>query len=74
MEQDTLRYDSLENRPLPKWLTDQKEGLNTIQPTKIILKEDKSLSISFVLTGAFIILVVAVLTFYILRKKKTRQL
>ncbi len=70
MEQDTIRYDSLENRPLPQWLTDQKEGRNTIQPTKIEMKDDKSLTISFVLTGAFIFFVVAVLTIFIFRRHK----
>jgi hypothetical protein len=70
MEQDTLRYDSLEKRPLPKWLTDQKEGLNTVQLQKIEMKEDASLNISFILTGIIILLVVTLLTVYILRKNK----
>jgi heme/copper-type cytochrome/quinol oxidase subunit 2 len=73
MEQDTIRYDSLGNRPLPKWLTDQKEGLTTIQPQKIVMKEDKSMTISFALTGAFILLVVAFLTIYVLRKNKNQS-
>jgi heme/copper-type cytochrome/quinol oxidase subunit 2 len=73
MEQDTLRYDSLENRPLPKWLTDQKEGLNTIQPTKIVVREDNSLRLSFALTGTFILLTVILLTIYILRKHKNQS-
>jgi len=73
MEQDTIRYDSFENRPLPKWLTDQKEGLTAIQPQKIVMKEDKSLTVSFALTGAFILLVVAFLTIYVLRKIKNQS-
>jgi len=46
MEQDTIIIDSLTSRPLPKWLTDQRDGLNTLQPVKIEMKEDKSLNIS----------------------------
>lgn len=74
MGQDTLRYDSLENRPLPKWLKDQKDGHNTVQPARITMKEDRSLGISFLLTCAFIIIVVAFLTVYILRKNKNRAI
>jgi hypothetical protein len=74
MDQDTLTYDSLANRPLPKWLTDQRDGLNSIQPAKINMKEDKSLDISFAITGAIILLVLTVLTIYILRKKKNNLL
>ena len=72
MEQDTVRYDSLANRPLPKWLIDQKEGLNTIQPAKIVMKEDNSLYVSFALTGALILLIVILLTIHILRNKKNQ--
>ncbi len=70
MEQDTITYDSLENRPLPKWLTDQRDGLNKYQPETLEMKEDKSLSVSFIITGAIILLVVTVLTIYILRKNR----
>ena len=42
-----LHMTLLNNRPLPKWLIDQKEGLNTIQPQKIVMREDNSLKISF---------------------------
>jgi heme/copper-type cytochrome/quinol oxidase subunit 2 len=70
MEQDTIIYDSLENRPLPKWLTDQRDGLNKYQPETLEMKEDKSLSISFIITGAVILLIVTVLTIYILRKNR----
>ena len=72
MEQDSVRYDSLENRPLPKWLTDQKEGLNTVQPPKIVIKEDRSLGISFGLTAVIIIFIVTLLTVKILKKKKNQ--
>jgi heme/copper-type cytochrome/quinol oxidase subunit 2 len=73
MEQDTLRYDSLESRPLPKWLRDQKEGLNTIQPAKIVVREDNSLRLSFALTGTFILLIVIFLTVHVLRKHKNKS-
>ena len=65
-----MKYDTISNRPLPKWLIDQKEGLNTLQPQQIIMKEDKSLQISFVVTGLFILLIITILTIYILRKNK----
>lgn len=71
MEKDTVKYDTLKNRPLPKWLTDQKEGLTIIQPQKKVMKEDHSLSISFAVTGIIILLVVAILSVYILRKHKS---
>jgi heme/copper-type cytochrome/quinol oxidase subunit 2 len=67
---DTLSYDTLDDRPLPQWLIDQKSGLTTIQPEKIVMQEDHSLKISFTVTIVFIILVVAFLTFYINRKNK----
>jgi heme/copper-type cytochrome/quinol oxidase subunit 2 len=73
MEQDTIIIDSLTSRPLPKWLTDQRDGLNTLQPVKIEMKEDKSLNISLIVTGAFILLVVAVLTIYVLRRNKNKK-
>jgi len=73
MDQDSVTYDSLGARPLPKWLTDQRDGLNTIQPARIEMKDDRSLTVSFILTGAIILLAVTVLTIYILRKKKKNQ-
>jgi hypothetical protein len=72
MDQDSVKYDSLGNRPLPKWLTDQKEGLTTYQPAKIIIKEDKSLDISLALTTLLIILIISILTVYIIKKKKNQ--
>jgi hypothetical protein len=73
MDQDTLRYDSLYNRPLPKWLTDQRDGLNTIQPSKIVIKKDNSLEISFALTAIFIIFIVILLTAVISQKKNNQK-
>jgi heme/copper-type cytochrome/quinol oxidase subunit 2 len=72
MQIDTLSYDTLNNRPLPKWLTDQKEGLTTIQPQKNEMKEDRSLKISFIATSAFILLAVTILTLFVLKKHKTK--
>jgi heme/copper-type cytochrome/quinol oxidase subunit 2 len=74
MQKDSLTYDSLNNRPLPKWLTDQKSGLTIAQPKKVVMKEDKSLNLSFAITGTFILLVVAILSLYILRKHKNQSL
>ncbi len=53
MQTDTLSYDTLDSRPLPKWLIDQKTGVNTIQPEEIVMKEDNSLKISFIVTARF---------------------
>ncbi len=70
MKQDTVAYDSLEARPLPKWLTDQRDGLNTWQPQKLEMKEDHSLQISLLSTGIVILITVVILTIYFLRKNK----
>jgi heme/copper-type cytochrome/quinol oxidase subunit 2 len=70
MQTDTLSYDTLDSRPMPKWLIDQKSGLMTIQAEKLVMKEDNSLKISFVATGIFILVFVALLTVYFYRKHK----
>jgi len=70
MEQDTIKYDSLDARPLPKWLTDQRDGLNTYQPQKLEMKDDRSLQISLISTGLVILITLVILTFYFLRKNK----
>ena len=67
---DTLAYDSIDSRPLPKWLIDQKEGLTSIQPTQMVMKEDHTLEISMAVTLIFIFLVVTILTLYVIRKQK----
>jgi len=72
MQNDTLSYDTLNNRPLPKWLIDQKEGMTTIQTQKIVMREDNSLKISFIVTSIFILLAVAILTVYFLKKHKNQ--
>ncbi len=73
MQQDTVTYDSLEARPLPKWLTDQRDGLNTYQPQKLEMKEDRTLQISIISTGVVILLTVAVLSIWMIRKNKKRK-
>lgn len=73
MEEDTLKYDSLKPRPLPKWLTDQRDGLNTYQPEKIEFKEDNSLNIAFVSTGIATLLIVVFLTVFLLVRNKKRK-
>ncbi len=73
MPNDTITYDSLDSRPLPKWLTDQKSGLTAIQPEKINIRKDNSLKISFVATCLFILLLVAFLTVYINKKYKNQS-
>jgi heme/copper-type cytochrome/quinol oxidase subunit 2 len=72
MEQDTVKYDSISFRPLPKWLTDQRDGLNTYQPPELEMKEDRSITISFIATGTIIIITVIFLTIFFLRKIKKR--
>lgn len=69
---DTVGFDSLEARPLPKWLTDQRDGLNTYQPEVLVMKEDHSLEISIAITGLVIFITVIFLTFLFLRKNKKR--
>jgi heme/copper-type cytochrome/quinol oxidase subunit 2 len=72
MKQDSLKNESAD-RPLPKWLVDQKDGLNTIQPQKIVMKDDNSLQISFTVTGIIILLIITILTVYVLRKHKNQN-
>jgi len=72
MQQDTLSYDSLDNRPLPKWLIDQKSGVTGYQPEEMVMKEDHSLEISFIVTGVCIILLVIFITLYINKKHKNQ--
>jgi heme/copper-type cytochrome/quinol oxidase subunit 2 len=73
MRQDTIGYDSLEARPLPKWLTDQRDGLNTYQPEVREMKENHSLSISLISTGVVIFLTILFLTIWFLKKIKKRK-
>ena len=54
MNPDSNTYDSISERPLPKWLINQKEGHCEIKPKEIIMKKDNSLMISFTVTGCII--------------------
>ncbi len=74
MQQDSLILDTLNNRPLPKWLTDRKSDLTTVQSKKYVMKEDKSLTISFAVTGLIIILVVVILSLFFFKKHKNKML
>jgi len=71
---DSLSYDTYEERPLPKWLTDQKSRNTTTQPDKIVIEEDHSLTISLIATFGFLILVIAIWTLYLIRKHKKKAL
>ncbi|MDX9910021.1 MAG: hypothetical protein RBS23_11225 [Mariniphaga sp.] len=75
MQQDSLLHnDSLEARSLPKWLTDQRDGLNTYQPEIRVMKDDRSLTVSMISTGIFIFLTILVLTIYFhLKNKKAHK-
>jgi hypothetical protein len=70
MDQDTSRYKSPDDRPLPKWLTDQRDGLNQYQPEILEMKDDRSLEVSFIVTGVVILMIVAFFTILVLRKKR----
>ena len=70
MDQDTTQTNSTEKRPLPKWLTDQRDGLNQYKPEIKVMKEDRSLNISFMITGAVILIVVIILTIMVFRRKR----
>ena len=72
MEQDSVRYDSTGSRPLPKWLTDQRDGLNKYQPEIRVMKEDRTLAVSLIATGIAIVLAVGLLTVYVLRKTRKK--
>ena len=72
MQNDSLLYDSIIERPLPKWLIEQKEGVFEILPKEIIMKEDNSLQISIILTTLFILITVFILGLYITKKYNKR--
>ncbi len=74
MDQDTLNYDTLPERPLPKWLTDQRDGLNTIKPVIKEIRDDRSLEISFIITGFIILLTLFVMTIIVVRKNRKNNL
>ncbi len=70
MQSGTIAYDSLESRPLPKWLIDQRDGLNTYQPPKMEMKKDYSLQVSIFVTVFVILSIIVILTVRVMRKNK----
>ncbi len=72
MKQDTTAYDSFHSRPLPKWLTDQRDGLNTYQPEPLEMTEDNSLQISIIITAIIIVVTIVVLTIYFFYRNRKR--
>lgn len=72
MRNDTIGYDSLEARPLPKWLTDQRDGLNYYQPEVLEMKDDHSLTASVMATGLLILVTLAFLTIYFTYKNRKK--
>lgn len=73
MEEDSIKYDSLPQRPLPRWLTDQKEGLTTYKPPEINIKEDHSLQISIMATGLLVLIIVVAASAYIRKKNRNHS-
>ncbi|HZH72529.1 MAG TPA: hypothetical protein VFD91_08565 [Mariniphaga sp.] len=72
MENDSIIYDSLEVRPLPQWLTDQRDGLNQYQPEILEMKKDPTLNRALISTGITILLALIFLTVYMIRKNKIK--
>lgn len=72
MRQDSVKYDSLQARPLPEWLTRQRDGLNAYQPARAEMKADNSLKVSVISTGLVVLLAVILLTVVVLRKKNKK--
>ncbi len=72
MQPDTVSYDTLDARPLPEWLIDQKEGLTTIQHPNIEMRKDNSLKYSFAITALLIVIAVVISTVYILKKYRNK--
>lgn len=70
MNPDSNTYDSISERPLPKWLINQKEGYCEIKPKEIIMKKDNSLMISFTVTGCIILITVLIFIIHIKKKFK----
>lgn len=70
MNPDSNTYDSISERPLPKWLINQKEGHCEIKPKEIIMKKDNSLMISFTVTGCIILITVLIFIIHIKKKFK----
>jgi hypothetical protein len=69
-QQDSLNTDPLADRPLPKWLTDQRDSLNYWQPVKAEMKDDHYLEVTIIATGLVILLTLLVATILVLKKGK----
>ena len=69
MQQDSLTYDTTASRPLPKWLTDQKEGITLYKPREVIVKEDHSLVVSFVITGLAVLFLVVFISILVKKRR-----
>ena len=73
MKQDTIRYDSLDNRPLPRWLTDQKAQSQLLEDKESFIREDHSLYISLGVTIFSVLVLVLLFTFRIIKRKKLKK-
>lgn len=69
MEQDTIRENPLDNRPLPRWLTDQKAQSLLIEDKEEYIRKDSSLYISLGVTLVLVLLLVSLITLRILRRR-----
>ena len=72
MEQDSIKYDSLEIRPLPKWLTDQKARNELAEEKEQFIREDHSLNIALGITLLSTLLLVLFFTFWIIKRKNIK--
>ncbi len=73
MEQDTVRYDSLDNRPLPQWLRDQQAQSQLIEDKEGFIREDPSLYISLGVTLFSVLVLVLLITFRIIKRKNIQR-
>jgi len=69
MQEDTIVYDSLAVRPLPKWLTDTKDGVTLKPVPEMKIRNDRTIDISVAFTIGALLLSVVILTIIINRKK-----
>ena len=72
MVQDSVKYDSLEIRPLPKWLTDQKARNELAGEKEQFIQKDSSLNIAVGITLLSTFLFVLFLTFWIIKRKNIK--
>ena len=73
MEPDTLRYDSLDNRPLPKWLTDHKAQSELAKGKEKLIQKVQSLHIAMGVTVLLILLFVLLFTFRIVKRSNIKR-